>query len=116
MFKGMKFRVKDSEHSALIQKHLFSLGYGWCTHYMEIKNIDCHFLYADKKDMSITYSNNSFNNNDYFDNHRNKEYTLKSEVTYFLVPVVEPETVELNGKKYLKEDLEAALNKLTPIK
>ena len=50
----------------------------------------------------------------YFRKHKNKELSLEIVKTLKLTEV-KVETIELNGKSYLKSDLEEALNKLTPV-
>ena len=46
-FKNMKFRVKDEEHSKLIQEELFKLGYEW-NGGKRVQYTDKEFLYTDE--------------------------------------------------------------------
>lgn len=115
VFEGMKFRVKDEEHSKLIQEHLFSLGYGWEGRGFGVlekvvKHTSHAFLY--------TYSNKQICYGDDIENFETKDFPeieLVATTTYSLKPVEKEEFVELNGKKYNKKDLEEALSKLHPV-
>ena len=46
-FKAMKIRIKDEEHSRLVQKALFETGYKWWSHSdQEIRYTDKAFIYT----------------------------------------------------------------------
>lgn len=114
MFKEMKFRVKNSKHCRQIQENLFAQGYKWAHHGQQVCYTAARFLFANSRGL-LTYDDNltTFNGETDF-----VETILEARTTYNLVEVpvkVAPEVVELNGQKYLKADLEAALKKLTPI-
>lgn len=111
MFKKMRFKVNSPEHSAQIQKALFSLGYKWKHHKTEVVHHDKQYLFGDEQGYLL--QSNSFYSFD------DEEYTLcKIEVVEnYRIVEEEPEVelVELNGRKYRKEDLEKALDALTPV-
>lgn len=110
MFKKMRFKVNSPEHSAQIQKALFSLGYKW-SEGATVQYCDRQYLFGDE-DGSVLHSNSFYSFDD-------KTYALcKIEVVenYRIVEEEsEVELVELNGRKYRKEDLEKALDALTPV-
>ena len=110
MFKAMKIKVSDAGHSELIQEELFRLGYGWHTGGKEIRYTEANYLYTEG-DGSMGFGEGFA----FFDVDESKEVTLEATVTYSFKDVEKPESVLLNGKEYLKSDLEEALNKLTPI-
>lgn len=69
----MKFRVRDSVHSAEIQQALFKAGYMWGNHGCSLSFLDCsNFLYTYSNGY-ITYSRND-DNGKFFNEHRNEEY------------------------------------------
>lgn len=106
-FKAMKFRVKDAEHSAHIQKYLFSLGYIWASGDNHVQYTDTKFLYAED-DGRIYHGMKEY----VFHEDENQEYTLDvhTEVVYTCVPVEKPRAmIELNGVRYYVDDLEKAL-------
>jgi len=112
-FKEMKFRVKDVEHSAKIQEHLFSLGYKWWSG-STVQLTSSPYIFTEK-DGRICKSDSGST----FDKDSSPEMHLVEniQITYSLVEVNSaPETVELNGQTYLKADLEEAMAKLSPIK
>lgn len=45
-FKAMKIRIKDEEHSRLVQKALFEMGYRWLHYDQEIRFTDKAFIYT----------------------------------------------------------------------
>lgn len=108
-FKAMKIRVKDEEHSRLIQEALFEMGYGWGCY----KSKECDYLSANyiltEPDGRLYFcmTEESFNK------FKDPEYEAKIKVEF--VEIQKPDTVELNGKTYLKSDLEEALAKLNPL-
>lgn len=72
MKQEMKFRVKSPEHSAEIQKSLFTDGYGWaCGRYKHVDETDKEFLYTDD-DGSLLYGNEK----EYFEDNKRPEYEL----------------------------------------
>lgn len=108
-FQAMKMRVESPEHSEQIQEKLFEMGYRWadgCKRVQHTHNVGL-----------CTRSNGNiyrFVCESSFNIDGRPEFTL--ETTAALVEKPKVETVELNGKTYLKSDLELALNKLTPVK
>lgn len=112
-FKEMKFRVKDAEHSAKIQEHLFSLGYKWWSG-ATVQLTDSGYIFTEEDGRICKAESEST-----FDEDSSPEMHLVEnvQITYSLVEVgPAPETVELNGQTYLKADLEEALAKLVPVK
>lgn len=118
-FKNMKFDVAaiakelDKPHeeaSRIIQEALFEFGYVW---FMK-KGVETKLVqHAGGKllhcwdDGCITYSDLE-DEDDEFVQHKIKQ-------TFSIVPVEQEEFVELNGKKYNKKELEAALSMLKPV-
>ena len=45
-FKAMKIRIKDEEHSRLVQETLFEMGYRWLHYDQEIRFTDKAFIYT----------------------------------------------------------------------
>lgn len=116
-FRNMKFdvaaiakqlNVEHEEASRIIQEALFEQGYSWkCGEYFVIDQQQ-PYLYAYTN--NITYGGNSQS----FKEHPNKLHTIQP--TYTIVEAEEQqEIVELNGKKYNKQELEKALSLLKPI-
>lgn len=112
MFKKMRFEVNSPEHSAQIQKALFSMGYKWSSRGTTVQFCDRKYLFTDE-DGYILHAISWFYSFD------DKTYALcKIEVVEnYRIVEEEPEVelVELNGRKYRKEDLEKALDALTPV-
>lgn len=105
-----KIHVRGEEESLLLQRYLFSQGCRWWggEHKTPI-HTDKKYIFIDNRvEMSQSDSDS------HFKAHRNKELSLEVIKTVELTEVLQ-ETVELNNKVYLKSDLEAALNKLTPV-
>lgn len=71
-FKNMKFRVKDKEHSRLIQEALFTEGYSWDNGGTEYYATDAPYLFT-SNNANITYD--ATRDSAYFDNHTNLEYS-----------------------------------------
>lgn len=110
MFKKMKFAPKTRDEMIHAQNALFKLGYRWVQHGQNVAWSNENFLYTTEAG-EITYGSTR----GYFDLRAGLEMTLVTTVTHTLEEVIKPETVELNGKTYLKADLEAALEKLKPV-
>ena len=55
-FKAMKIRIKDEQHSRLVQETLFEMGYRWSHHDQEIRYTDKAFIYT-KHDGYLLYGN-----------------------------------------------------------
>jgi len=116
-FKNMKFDVaaiakelgvKHEEASRIIQEALFELGYKWRDGSVSIRNDVEWFIVCCEKGFI----------------HPNKWIWVncllpfdfsKIKQTFSIVPVEQEEFVELNGKKYNKKELEAALSMLKPV-
>ena len=45
-FKAMKIRIKDEEHSRLVQKALFEMGYRWSYDHQGVRYTDKAFIYT----------------------------------------------------------------------
>jgi hypothetical protein len=109
-FQEMKIRVKNPEESAAIQDALFKQGYTWLSGSTDIKFTDSPFISVKKGGYLV----NGIHTNSGFYNSTLPEVKVNITTSVeFIVPP--PETVELNGKTYLKSDLELALDKLTPV-
>lgn len=108
-FKAMKIRVKDEEHSRLIQEALFEMGYEWASSVGRgYEFLRSPYLYTSN------YGGIYYGESDYsFNQDVRQEYEAKIKVEF--VEIQKPDTVELNGKIYLKSDLEEALAKLNPV-
>lgn len=116
-FKNMKFdvaavakqlNVEHEEASRIIQEALFEQGYSWAWGEDFVIEQSHPYLYAYTD--NIIYGGNSQR----FKEHSNKLHTIKT--TYAIVEAEEQqEIVELNGKKYNKQELEKALSLLKPI-
>jgi hypothetical protein len=115
MFKAMKFHVRNSKHSRQVQETLFSLGYRWKAHGQKPSLLKENFLFTDEKG----YVYYGVMHMAAFDADPREENVMVARTTYSIEAApkrkAKPETVELNGKTYLKADLEAALQKLTPV-
>jgi len=100
------FRIKDEEHSKLVQEHLFSLGYVWQSGRASVRNTDQPIIYV---------SSCIFYNSDVFKGY--KEYALESSTTYSIKEISpDPvETINIGGMEYSKEGVENALKGLQPI-
>jgi hypothetical protein len=111
VFKEMKIRVKNAAHSEAIQESLFDKGYSWPSG-QKVSHTSAGFLYT-KASGRITWGEMEH----CFKDKPFPEYKAEVKTVCIFEEVEEekPETVELNGKTYLKADLEAALEKLTPM-
>lgn len=115
-FKNMKFdvaaiakqlNVEHEEASRIIQEALFEQGYVWNNGTNTVIDTDYKQIQA-WNDGNFTRSNADYENSDFV------FYTIKP--TYTIVEAEEQqEIVELNGKKYNKQELEKALSLLKPI-
>src|SRR5690606_16449290 len=108
MSTDMKIRIKDEEHSKLVQETAFKEGYRWNGGLQEIKNTNVPFLYLYADYKVIQHGRNEY----VFENYSAVEVTLESRYHF---KEVEKEVVELNGKRYLKEELEKALSLIKPL-
>lgn len=48
-FKAMKIRIKDEQHSRLVQETLFAMGYRWIVSGQNITHTDKEVIYADSR-------------------------------------------------------------------
>ncbi len=108
MFKKMKFAPKTRDEMIHAQNALFKLGYRWSGCGQNIAYSNQNFLYTNEFG-TITHGDDA----EYFNRREGVEVILVT--VHTLEEVIKPETVELNGKTYLKTDLEAALEKLKPV-
>lgn len=107
MYKAMKFNIGNNpEVSKRVQEILFELGYKWEPDAQKAKYTGEPYLFTG------TYKDNAITWND-------DEETFKSstaeEINIEWMKPQPKETVELNGKKYLKSELETALQHLKPV-
>jgi glutaredoxin len=113
-------RYADEQGITLEQAHqeiqgwLFENGCKWISGEKEVSQIDVPYLFIDTN-FDITWSNDAH----WFEYQSlKKELTFTTERSVKLTPVlVEPpvETIELNGKKYDKKELEKALQHIKPL-
>lgn len=93
-FKAMKIRIKDEQHSRLVQETLFETGYEWEHYKKEAVFLNQDVLWADV-DGFIRFSDISL-----FNNYSNEEVELVT--TYSFRPVDQ----EVKRKAAEKESLE----------
>jgi len=114
-FKNMKFDVAaiakelgkpHEEASRIIQEALFELGYDWTSNKRSVLYTDRDYLIAGGGVIMCSYKKPR-------DWIWYEQHTIKQ--TFSIVPVEQEEFVELNGKKYNKKELEAALSMLKPV-
>jgi len=111
-FKAMKFRVKDAEHSAHIQKYLFSLGYKWAEGCV-VQYTDCAEVYARENGALSTGVRLAQNKKKVHQEHTLDVHTT---ITYTCNPIEKPRaTIELNGVHYYVDELEKALQHIKPV-
>lgn len=115
--KAMKFRVENETQSRLLQNALFSRGYRWIADadsVREPKHTRSTYLFA-SSDGYLTQASHQ----ETFDNNK---YELCNAMTYIYKDCFDVSTdspnrqivlVEVLGKVYNKEELEAALSKIT---
>lgn len=116
-FKNMKFDVaaiakelgkSREEVCYIVQKQLVDMGYTWSVFILPERfnaNI-ANYIYSSYCGL-ITWSTNE----KLYKQH--KSHTIQH--SFSIVPVEQEEFVELNGKKYNKKELEAALSMLKPV-
>jgi len=106
-YKAMKFWIGDDpELSEKVQKLLFSMGYTWLSGSVEIKHTEEGCLYASRGGR-VTQSSGGING---FFAKEDKE-----EINIDWMRATKPETIELNGKTYVKSELEEALRHIKPV-
>lgn len=94
-FKAMKIRIKDEEHSRLVQKALFEMGYRWLHYDQEIRFTDKALIYT-KNDGYLLHGSLI----GYFNADKSEEVELVT--TYSFKPVDQ----EAKRKREEKEALE----------
>jgi hypothetical protein len=108
-YKAMKFLIgEDPELSERVQNILFGLGYKWNS-YGDSKI--CHTGYTELqawRDGAITRSNDEFVS-------KNKGFIKGEYIDIDWLRTKKPETIELNGKKYIKSELEEAIKRIKPV-
>jgi len=114
-FKNMKFDVaaiakelgiKHEEASRIIQEALFGLGYVWRDGSKQV---------LDTTEKVIVCDSAGFMHWTRWVNECFQHESVKIKQTFSIVPIEQEEFVELNGKKYNKKELEAALSMLKPV-
>lgn len=102
-------KINSYEEFIEIQKELFKFGITWhegntaINRYSDVKFIHINYNYRN----TITFSCDKD-----FDN----ENIIEIKASWFFEIQEKKDVVELNGKKYYKEELEEALKHLNPIK
>lgn len=110
-YQAMKFKTPTREISGKVQSALFELGYSWMHHGRAVANSSKTYIYTNE-DGRLGWGEDD----EYFLRDIRQEFKVETKKAYeFLAVEKAPETVELNGKTYLKADLEAALDKLKPL-
>lgn len=111
VFKAMKFRVENEEHSKLIQEHLFSLGYKWFPKCSTVKHTEKKYL--------ATYTNGRIaqtNSLDSFLSEDSIEYKLVPKTTHSLEEVIvekpSPEQIASEERRKTIREMEEKLNEL----
>lgn len=111
VFKAMKFRVENEDHSKLIQEHLFSLGYVWSLS-KGVSHVNHKYLYT-YTGGKISYGDDDINFH-YPDKH--VEYKITSKITYSLEEVIaekpSPEQIASEERKKTILEMEAKLKEL----
>lgn len=106
----VKIHVITPEHSQAVQEYLFSQGVTWpLMPIREVRHTDSSYLFVDG-DGVMTKSDDS----GHFEHHSNKE--MKFDFAQKITAVPRPRaTTVLFGKTYDREELQKALDKLTPV-
>lgn len=108
--KSVKIRVMSPQESQVIQEYLFSQGVTWPLQpTTDVRHTEAGFLFVDK-DSVLTKSSDS----SHFFRHENREMLFDFETRITAVPRPRPTTV-LFGVTYDREELQKALDKLTPV-
>jgi len=103
-FKAMKIRIKDEEHSRLVQETLFGMGCGWDYDSKTVKHTGEEVLWVD--DGTISYSDMSS-----FNEFPNKEMELVT--SYSLRPIPKSEKdLQIEALQKQIEALQEQLNEL----
>jgi hypothetical protein len=101
----MKFWIgNDPELSEKVQKLLFDAGYSWPS---DVKTARYNHEFALYANSGGNLTRNSDSN--YFIGHSHEEININ------WMRTTKPETIELNGKIYIKSELEEALLKIKPV-
>jgi hypothetical protein len=104
-FKAMKFWIGDDPKcSERVQKMLFDMGYQWSSGTKKI-------IHTSKESL-LTYEYGDLVYLDYPSEYGEEE---REEINIGWLRTPKQETIELNGKNYIKADVEAALEKLKPV-
>ena len=102
-FKAMKFWIGDDpELSEKVQRLLFGLGYSWFVNKDNVANTESSYIYASRGG-ELTHSDNGDRPVD------------GEEINIDWMRTKKPESIELNGKTYIKSELEEALRHIKPI-
>lgn len=108
--RNIKIRVEDEAQCKAVQEYLFSKGCYWYIEpHVETKNLHKPFLFVDK-DGVLTHSDNS----SHFFRHENLKVEFDFETIIKATPRPRATTV-LFGITYDREELQKALDKLTPV-
>lgn len=110
-FKNMKIRIKDEEHSRLVQETLFEMGYEWGGRFQDqcIRFTDKAFLYVGC-DGRLLYGSRVAE----FDSHESEEVELIT--TYDLKPVDQEAERKAAEKEALQKDVAEMQKQLEEMK
>lgn len=107
-FKAMKIRIKDEQHSRLVQETLFEMGYEWEHYEKEAVFLNQDVLWADD-DGFIRFSNISS-----FNNYTNEEVELVT--TYSFKPVDQEAERKAAEKEALQKNVAEMQKQLDEMK
>lgn len=107
-FKAMKIRIKDEQHSRLVQEALFEMGYGWALGRKCISNTSAEALYTSELG-HITWSGVLS-----FDRYSNKEVELVT--TYSFKPVDQEAKRKAAEKEALQKNVAEMQKQLDEMK
>lgn len=107
-FKAMKIRIKDEEHSRLVQEVLFEMGYEWPFHGNEVSHTDAEIIWAEE-DGTLARSGDNI-----FYNYPNEEVELVT--TYSFKPVDQEAKRKAAEKEALQKNVAEMQKQLDEMK
>ena len=105
--KNMKIRIKDEEHSRLVQEALFEMGYGWKWCGKKVEHTDAEVLWADDGIISKSKM-------DSFNNYPHEEVELVT--TYSFKPVDQEAKRKAAEKEALQKNVAEMQRQLEEMK
>lgn len=109
-----QYEITLEQANKEIQTWLLSNDCSWangdtCVLYPE----EANFLYVNKRSRGLTLTKSNAQYEDYFNDYKAKEIFLERNI--LLTIKKEPDTIEIEGKKYLKEEVLKAIEQLEQI-